>query len=194
MSLTKRTYSVLVVSPSAKFNGALSDLLPESDYYPVNKVGDVNAAKRALTERDFDFIIVNSPLPDDTGLRFSIDAAGSNNAVVLLVAGIELYDDIHERATEHGVFMLLKPTSKANITLALDWMASARERLRKTEKKTLTIEEKMNEIRLVNRAKWLLISEVKMDEPASHRYIEKQAMDRCISKREVAEEIIKTYS
>ena len=80
------------------------------------------------------------------------------------------------------------------MTLALDWMASARERLRKTEKKTLTIEEKMNEIRLVNRAKWLLITEVKMDEPASHRYIEKQAMDRCISKREVAEEIIKTYS
>ena len=52
----------------------------------------------------------------------------------------------------------------------------------------------MNEIRLINRAKWLLISEVKMDEPAAHRYIEKQAMDRCISKREVAEDIIKTYS
>ena len=52
----------------------------------------------------------------------------------------------------------------------------------------------MNEIRLVNRAKWLLISEVKMDEPSAHRYIEKQAMDRCISKREVAEEIIKTYA
>ena len=194
MSLAKRVYSVLVVSPSAKFNSALSDLLPESDYYPVNKVGDVNAAKRALTERDFDLVIVNSPLPDDTGLRFSIDAASSANTVVLLVAGIELYDDVHDRAAEHGVFMLLKPTSKANITLALDWMASARERLRKTEKKTLTIEEKMNEIRLVNRAKWLLISEVKMDEPAAHRYIEKQAMDRCISKREVAEEIIKTYS
>jgi len=56
------------------------------------------------------------------------------------------------------------------------------------------VEEKMEEIRLVNRAKWLLISELKMDEPLAHRYIEKQAMDRCISKREVAEEIIKTYS
>ena len=194
MSLAKRTYSVLVVSPSAKFNIAVSDLLPESDYYPVNKVGDINTAKRLLTERDFDFIIVNSPLPDDTGLRFSIDAASSANTVVLLIAGIELYDDIHDKARDHGVFMLRKPTSKAYISLSLDWMASARERLRKTEKKTLTIEEKMNEIRLVNRAKWLLISEVKMDEPASHRYIEKQAMDRCISMREVAEEIIKTYS
>ena len=52
----------------------------------------------------------------------------------------------------------------------------------------------MEEIRLVNRAKWLLISELKMDEPDAHRYIEKQAMDRCVTRREVAEEIIKTYS
>ena len=58
----------------------------------------------------------------------------------------------------------------------------------------MQIEEKMEEIRIVNRAKWLLISELKMDEPQAHRYIEKQAMDRCISKREVADEIIKTYS
>lgn len=52
----------------------------------------------------------------------------------------------------------------------------------------------MAEIRIVNRAKWLLISELKMDEQGAHHYIEKQAMDRCISKRIVSEEIIKTYS
>ena len=73
-------------------------------------------------------------------------------------------------------------------------MSSARERLRKSFKKALSIEEKMEEIRIVNRAKWLPISELKMDEQGAHRYIEKQAMDRCISKRIVAEEIIKTYA
>ena len=73
-------------------------------------------------------------------------------------------------------------------------MSSARERLRKSEKKALSIEEKMEEIRIVNRAKWILIRELKLDESEAHRYIEKQAMDRCISKRIVAEEIIKTYA
>ena len=52
----------------------------------------------------------------------------------------------------------------------------------------------MAEIRLVNRAKLILINELKMSEPDAHHYIEKQAMDRCVSKREIAEEIIKTYS
>ena len=75
---------------------------------------------------------------------------------------------------------------------ALTWMVSARERLRKTEKKSLTLAEKMEEIRLVNRAKWLLIERRNMDEPTAHRYIEKQAMDRCITRRAVAEEILKS--
>lgn len=52
----------------------------------------------------------------------------------------------------------------------------------------------MAEIRVVNRAKWILITELKMSEPDAHRYIEKQSMDQCISKRQIAEEIIKTYS
>lgn len=52
----------------------------------------------------------------------------------------------------------------------------------------------MEEIRLVHRAKWLLINELKMEEPQAHRYIEKQAMDLCTSKRQVAEDIIRAYA
>ena len=79
------------------------------------------------------------------------------------------------------------------LTTAIDWMISSRERLRKNEKKTISINEKMEEIRLVNRAKWILITQRDMDEAEAHRYIEKRAMDQCITKREVAKTIIKTY-
>ena len=94
----------------------------------------------------------------------------------------------------HGVFTLPKPTSKVIMSQALGWLASARERLRKLEKKTLSVEERMEEIRIVNRAKILLVSELHMTEPEAHRYIEKHAMDTCVPKREIAERIIKTYS
>ena len=194
MSLKEREYSVLLVSASEKLNTALSDLLPESRYRPVRTVSSVSAGKRAWSERSYDFVIINSPLPDDTGIRFAIDAAGSAGSVVLLLVRAELQDDVRDKVVEHGVYTLAKPLSRPLVSLALDWLAAARERLRKLEKKTLSVEEKMEEIRLVNRAKWLLISELKMDEPQAHRYIEKQAMDRCISRRDVAEEIIKTYS
>ena len=194
MSLKERVYSVLIVSAAEGFNDALSALLPNSKYSPINFVSNISAAKRALAERAFDFVIINSPLPDDIGTRFAIDTGSSKETVVLLMVRAELQAEIYDKVAEHGVFVLPKPTSKPTMAIALSWLSSAREKLRKTEKKTLSIEEKMEEIRIVNRAKWLLISELKMDEQGAHRYIEKQAMDRCVSKKVVSEEIIKTYS
>ena len=194
MSLKERVYSILIVSAAEGFNDALSTLLPTSKYSPTNFVSNISAAKRALAERAFDFVIINSPLPDDIGTRFAIDTGSSKETVVLLMVRAELQAEIYDKVAEHGVFVLPKPTSKPTMAIALSWLSSAREKLRKTEKKTLSIEEKMEEIRIVNRAKWILIRELKLDEPEAHRYIEKQAMDRCISKRIVAEEIIKTYS
>ena len=194
MSLKERIYSVLIVSAAGNLNTALTALLPESRYAPVHSVSSVSAAKRAFAQRTYDYVIVNAPLPDEVGTRFAIDACHAEGTVVLLMARGELHADLYDKVAEHGVFTLPKPTSRQTIITALSWMASARERLRNVEKKTLSIQEKMEEIRIVNRAKWLLISEIKMDEPNAHRYIEKQAMDRCVSKRVIAEEIIQTYS
>ena len=61
------------------------------------------------------------------------------------------------------------------------------------EKKNASVEEKIEEIRIVNRAKCLLIEQLKMTESDAHRYIEKQAMDRCVTRRVIAENIILTY-
>ncbi len=194
MSLKERVYSVLVVSAAEKLNTALASLMPESRYEPVKTVHSVSAARHAWRERKYDYVIVSSPLPDDTGTRFAVDLGTSKGTVVLLLVRAEIYDEVRDRVVEHGVFTLAKPLSPATLSLALDWMSSARERLRNSEKKTLSVEEKMEEIRIVNRAKWILIAELKMDEPQAHRYIEKQAMDRCVSKQEVAEEIIRTYT
>ena len=61
------------------------------------------------------------------------------------------------------------------------------------EERAVSMEEKMVEIRIVNRAKCLLIEQLRMTEEEAHRYIEKQAMDRCVTKRTVAENILSTY-
>ncbi len=193
MGLKEQIYSVLVVSASDNFNDALSGLLPASHFDPVRYVSGISAAKRLMSEREFDLVIINSPLPDDIGTGFAIDVSSSKSTVALVIVRTDILETLRDKLTASGVFYLPKPLSSQTFSLALDWMMSARERLRKMENKTLSIEEKMAEIRLVNRAKWLLITELKMEEPQAHRFIEKQAMDRCISRRAVAEEIIKTY-
>lgn len=194
MNFEEHVYSVLLVSAAEKFNTSIKDLLPDFKYYPIHEETSTSGAKRALADKTFDFIIINSPLPDSDGIRFAIDTSSNKNSVVLFLVRNELYSATFDKVSPYGAYTLPKPTSKQIVSQAIDWMTATRERLRSLEKKSLSLEDKMLEIRIVNRAKWLLISELKMTETDAHRYIEKQAMDRCISKKSMAEEIIKLYT
>ena len=79
------------------------------------------------------------------------------------------------------------------VTQTMQLLCGTCERLRRMAQKTASLEEKMEDIRIINHAKWLLIDQLKMTEAQAHRYIEKQAMDRCVSRREIAENILSTY-
>ena len=57
-----------------------------------------------------------------------------------------------------------------------------------------SLRRKVEDLRLINRAKVLLIQHLAMTEPEAHRCLEKQAMDQCRTRRSVAEEIIRTYT
>ncbi|NLX79876.1 MAG: ANTAR domain-containing protein [Clostridiales bacterium] len=194
MGLKERYYSTLVVSASESFNATISELLPEAHCSPVHMVSSISEAKRSIAEREYDFVFINAPLPDEYGVRFSIDVSAIKSSVTVLLVRSDIFAETLDRVTEHGVFVLSKPTSRQMLIQALEWMTSAREKIRMHQSKTQTLEEKMEIIRLVNRAKLLLISEMHMDEAQAHRYIEKQAMDRCVSRKVIAEEIIRTYT
>lgn len=193
MIFQERTYSVLLVSASEKFNNTIMPLLPMTDYWPVNAVKTVGAAQRRILEMTYDIVIINSPLPDDFGMRLAMDTCAASGAGVLLLVKSELYDEVYSKVVNHGVVTLSKPTNLQMVSQTLRVLCATRERLRQVEAKQVTVEEKIDEIRLVNRAKWLLIECLSMTEADAHRYIEKQAMDLRLSKREVAENIIKTY-
>ncbi|MGN1003830.1 MAG: ANTAR domain-containing response regulator [Oscillospiraceae bacterium] len=193
MVFQERTYSVLLVSASEKFNTTIMPLLPATDYWPVNTAKSVGEAQRRLLEESYDIVLINAPLPDDFGMRLAIDTCSNSGAGVLLLVKNEHFSEIDAKVVTYGVMTLSKPTSLQMIAQSLRVLCATRERLRQMEAKQVTVEEKIEEIRLVNRAKWLLIECLSMAEADAHRYIEKQAMDLRITKREVAENIIKTY-
>ena len=127
------------MSATDSFTSAFADLLPETRYYPVHSVTSVSAAKQTLAEKTFDFVIINAPLHDDVGIRFAIDTCTTKLSVVLLLVKSDIHADIHDKVAEYGVFTLPKPISKLTILHALDWMESARERLRTIRKEDLCL-------------------------------------------------------
>lgn len=190
MGLEERAYSMLVISGADKFNRALEGFVPGALLSHIRFAGSISEGRRALNEREFDFVLVNSPLPDGAGVGFAIDVSEAPERVVVLMVKGELHGSAYRKAAPHGVFTLQKPLSRSGMDQALRWMVRAREKLRGVGKKSLSLEEKMAEIRLVNRAKWLLIESCGMDEPRAHRYIEKLAMDRGVAKGQAAQRIL----
>ena len=190
----EHSYSVLIVSSNEQLNTAISSLLPKGSCKKPSYANSINSAKRETADRDFDIIIVNAPLGDDLGMRFAIDKSNSSKALVLFLIQNELYGEVFEKLSEQGIFTLPKPMSKQAMITSLRWLITAKNRLHTTEKESVKIEDKMEEIRLVNKAKWLLISKEGLLEPEAHKLLEKEAMNQCKTKKEIAIEIIEKYS
>ena len=69
----------------------------------------------------------------------------------------------------------------------------SRRRMLGLRDENVQLQKKIEEIRLVDRAKCVLIQVLSMTEPQAHRYLEKEAMDRRVTRREVAEQVLRTY-
>lgn len=193
MSLKEQIYSVLLVSAAEKFNSSITALLPEGRYSPIHIADSAAAARRKVLEHSYDLILINTPLPDEFGNELALEFCQNSGVGLLLFVRAEHYDDVFSRVTEYGVLTVQKPTSGQTVVQSVRLLCATRQRLKRMEKKTATMEEKMAEIRLINRAKWQLIADTGMTEEQAHRYIEKQAMDRCVTRRVIAEELLTEY-
>lgn len=192
--LNERTpYSVLSVSSSQSFSENLCAILPISSFSPICHATSCGEAKRMLVCNSYDIIIINTPLSDEFGTEFALNCANDSNASIILMVKSELFDEVSYKVEEYGIMTIAKPTSKSILYPTFKLAAATHERFKILEKKNENIMAKMEEIRVVNRAKWVLIKYLNMSEERAHRYIEKRAMDMRLPKREVAESIIKTY-
>ena len=192
MASGKNIYRVLAAGMGEKTFTLLQSLLPGSSYEPPLRAGSAGEAKRMALDSAIDIAILNAPLRDEFGSQLAIRLAEDNIGVLLLVPG-ETYDQVCDLTQDEGVLVLSKPLSQQTLQGGLRLVTALRGKLLRMDRKNQALQEKMVDIRTVNRAKWLLIEQLRMTESEAHYYIEKQAMDMRLSRREVAENIIRSY-
>lgn len=193
MDLTENVYSVLLVSSSEKINQLFFSLLNQSHFSPLTCVSDSASAGKCLLENSYDVVIINTPLLDSFGTKLAIDTVSGSSTGVLLLVKAEHYSEVYAVTSPYGMMTLSMPNSSTLIMQSLQLLCVTRERLLRMEQKAANLEEKMQEIRIVDRAKLILIEQLKMTEKEAHRFIEKQAMDRCVTRKAIAESIVSTY-
>lgn len=180
-------YRVLLISPGGRCPAALSDLFDGCDVDTV----EARSSHDAMSSCAYDIVLVNAHAFAGAE-RTALDAAKSSAAVLMFVPEPD-YVSARDKMTRFGVFVLSKPTTQATMSVAVDFLKTACERFRAEARRAGIVEEKIADMKLLNRAKWMLIDNLQMTEAEAHRYIEHQAMDRCEPKRTVAESIINTY-
>ena len=190
MDSVTQSYSVLLVSASAKFMDSVLPLLPERSFSPITKAPDVSSARRCLLERSYDLLIINAPLPDEFGHELCADAVEKTDAGVLLLAKAAAAEQLLGAMSDAGVLLLSKPFSNTLFLQAIHIAAASNHRLLRLRQENAKMQEKIAQVRLVSRAKCCLIEREGMTETDAHRLIEKRAMDTRMSRGEVAQEIL----
>ena len=192
MASGKIIYRVLIAGANDRTFDSLRELLPPDSYEAPLRAGSAGEVKRMLLETDVDLVILNAPLRDEFGTQLALNLSRDNLCVLMLVPA-ESFDAVCYKVEDEGILTLSKPVSRNGLLGAIKLLTAMRGKLRKLDRQNQALQEKMQDIRTVNRAKWLLIEIKRMTENEAHDYIEKQAMDMRLSRREVAENIIRTY-
>ena len=185
--------NALIISGTDKFVKSLSDILNAASIKQIAALKSCGEARRLLLERDFDLIIINAPLQDESGENLSRYIAQAGIAQVILIVKSEFFDAVSAICEDDGVLAVAKPINRVVFWSALMLAKSAQNRIKKVQLENAELKQKIEDIRIIDRAKCILISYMNMSEREAHRYIEKQAMDLRENKRAVAEGILKTY-
>ena len=179
-------HSILIVSVSDSFVSVVKKSL--TGFFTADTAKSTALARRYLLERYYDLIVVNMPLPDESGEKFALDAAGI--ASVLLVTPQEMFEEVLADVTDEGILVLPKPLPRGRIEKAIRFLASIQNRMHSLEKRIMALEERMDDLRIMDRAKFLLMEHSHMTEDEAHRLIGKRAMDSGVSRGKAARKIL----
>lgn len=185
--------SVLIVSGSDKGLELITQLLNSDAKVQVNAAKSSSEARRLINTADYDLIIINTPLPDEFGDNLAVTITEISASGVLLIVKNEMADDISAKVENYGVLIVSKPIIRQVFTQAKKLALASKNRILSLKSENISLHHKIEEIRLVTRAKCVLIQYLNMTENQAHRFIEKQAMDMRTSRLEIAHNILKTY-
>jgi len=159
----------------------------------VSTISSGAETRRLISNTDYDIIVINTSLSDEFGHELSIYLAEQTCAGIILICKSAIADEISERVIDYGVCVVPKPVNKTMFFQSVKLVTAARSRIMGYQRENAKLQVKIDEIKLINRAKCALMQYLKLTEPQAHRYIEKQAMDTRQTKKEVAQNILLRY-
>lgn len=183
---------VLIAEDEALIRLDLAEMLREEGYEVVGEAGDGQEAVELAERLRPDLVIMDVKMPRRDGIDAAAEIAAKRIAPVVVLTAFS-QRDLVERARDAGAMAyLVKPFSISDLVPAVELVFSRFQEVIQLEREVVTLGERLETRKLIERAKGLLQAKHGMTEPEAFGWMQRAAMDRRTTMKRVAEVVLES--
>ena len=179
---------ILVAEDETIIRLDLVEMLTEAGYEVIAQAENGAVAIELAKEHKPDLAILDVKMPEVDGIT-AAEQIISISPVLMLTAFSQR--ELIERARDAGVMAyVVKPFSINDLVPSIEIAISRHKQMKSLEAEVADIYERLESRKIIDRAKGILMKALNLSEPEAFSWIQKTAMDRRISMKEVAAAVI----
>ena len=189
---TEKKIRILVAEDETIIRLDLVEMLTEAGYEVVAQAENGAVAVDLAKLHKPDLAILDVKMPEMDGIT-AAEQIITLAPVLMLTAFSQR--DLVERARDAGVMAyVVKPFSISDLIPAIEIAISRHAQMKSLESEVADLYERLETRKLIDIAKGILMKAMNLSEPESFAWIQKTAMDRRISMKQVAQAVISPES
>jgi response regulator NasT len=179
---------ILVAADEALIRMDLVEMLQEAGYTVVAQAANGEEAIALATEHRPDLAILDVKMPILDGIS-AAEKIISIAPVLMLTAFSQR--ELVERARDAGVMAyVVKPFTIGDLVPAIEIAISRHTQMRSLAEEVADLHERLETRKIIDRAKGILMKALNLSEPEAFSWIQRAAMDRRLTMKEVAHAVI----
>lgn len=181
---------VLVAEDESLIRMDLIEMLREEGYDVVGEAADGAAAVEQAELLKPDLVVMDVKMPVLDGISAARKIVEKRIAPVLILTAFSQRDLVERARAAGAMAYLVKPFNKSDLVPAIEMALSRHEEITQLEQEVADLTERLETRKLIDRAKGVLQTKFGLSEPDAFRWIQKAAMDKRTTMRDVAQVII----
>ncbi|MGO3328455.1 ANTAR domain-containing response regulator [Gordonia sp. (in: high G+C Gram-positive bacteria)] len=189
---TGQVSRVVVAEDDSLIRMDLIEMLREEGYDVVGEAPNGQVAVDLTEELLPDLVIMDVKMPVRDGIDAASEIASKRLAPVVMLTAFSQREFV-ERARDAGAMAyLVKPFTQADLVPAIEVALSRYRELKLLEAEVADMSERFETRKVVEQAKGLLMAKHELTEPEAFRWIQRNAMDRRVTMKAVAQVVVET--
>jgi AmiR/NasT family two-component response regulator len=183
-------FRVVIAEDEALIRLDLKEMLEEDGYVVVGEASDGEAAVKLTESLRPDLVIMDIKMPGLDGISAAERIGAEHLAPVVILTAFSQRDLVMRARDVGAMAFLVKPFTKADLVPAIEIAVSRFQEFSALEAEVSNLKDRLEVRKLLDRAKGLLQAERGISEAEAFRWIQKSSMDRRMTMRAVAEEVL----